>query len=97
MAEAKITAVQKVIVEDIVSERSRQDAQWGGRSHDEEHARGFWVVLVTKWVGKVARTVLDDHYDSILRHQLLKLVAILFAWIEVLDRRIAVQSLDDRR
>lgn len=43
----------------ILEERRRQDAQWGGPQHDDEHTRREWTALVAEHVDR-SRKVRED-------------------------------------
>jgi hypothetical protein len=39
------------IYKEIKKERARQDAMWGGPSHDDKHTDRDWTSFIVKYVG----------------------------------------------
>ena len=70
---------------DIALERNRQDAQWGGPSHDDSHSTRDWAGFVEKQ----AREMWLKPTFSEARERLVKIAALAVAGIESLDRRRA--------
>lgn len=70
----------------IVSERMRQDNQWGEQNHDPV----YWVGILAEELGEVAKEAIEEHLrdtSSQYRKELLHLAAVAVAAIEALDRR----------
>lgn len=44
------------VIEEVVSERHRQDIKWGPQHHSPE----VWLTILTEEVGEVARAILDE-------------------------------------
>lgn len=58
-AERIVTALNHVdfsrhgdFMRNVVSERQRQDYEWGGSDHDDEHHERDWVAFIVKQLGK---------------------------------------------
>ena len=75
------------IFEEIVGERLRQDAQWGGQDHDDAHGQADWYDILWGHVDRLldcGGRALPDY-----RERLVKIAAITVAAIEAHDRRAA--------
>jgi hypothetical protein len=73
------------IYEDIQAERDRQDAQWGGPEHDNQHNHGDWNEWRRKFEDRANRP--RDVIQQ--RDALIALAALYVAEIESLDRLAA--------
>lgn len=71
-----------VIVDEIDAERDRQDAQWGGPEHDDEHTVGHWFNFIDyqsdRW--EESTSIAES------RERLVKIAALAIAGIESIDR-----------
>lgn len=77
------SAGQKVVLEQIASERRRQDRQWGGASHDDDHDPREWLGFIKEHRERAVKVVgKPDDY----RHRLVVIAALAVAAIEALDR-----------
>lgn len=76
------------VVDDIVHERWRQDIQWGGPEHDDQHDPADWLMFIQYQMSKgySARENLDT---ADYRERLVKIAALAAAGIESLDRKAA--------
>jgi len=82
------------IIEDILTERIRQDGKWGEQNHFELK----WLAILMEEVGEVAEVANEIHptintgkaglkqYKD-LRKELIHVAATCVAWMESLDRR----------
>jgi hypothetical protein len=73
-------ATHSLFLRDVLDERTRQDAQWGGAAHDDEHTAFDWVALLTKHVG---RAVVDN--PTTFRGQMVKVAGLAWAaglWVD---------------
>jgi len=72
---------ERTVYDDIRVERDRQDAQWGGGSHDDEHAPGEWRGYRTKFEDRIrdAQYVNPEPRYRIRRDALVKLAALAVA------------------
>jgi hypothetical protein len=66
----------------IVLERSRQDQQWGGPGHDDEHDAADWREFIKKQAGRISYLRLANPRDCFI-----KIAALAVAAIESIDRR----------
>lgn len=82
MRERTYTAREKVY-DELDAERERQDRQWGGASHDDEHSIDDWRRLRLGFEGKAFRA---QTYEE-ARAQVVKIAALAVAQLESLDRR----------
>lgn len=76
----------------IDSERQYQDGRWG-HEFDDSHTPADWWVFVTFYFTKALNSWKLDKKDpfrvdnEILRKNLIKVAAIVVAWIEAIDRK----------
>lgn len=63
----------------IMHEREKQDAEWGGPDHDDEHTPLDWTSYIEKHAGKA----LSQHF----RQQMIRVAALAVAAIESYDRK----------
>lgn len=69
------------IIELIKEERQYQILKWGGKPHDCQVGMVYWIVYITKFVGKLSTGFMNQDYDEIKR-QLIKVAALCFAALE---------------
>jgi hypothetical protein len=80
--------MQSVIEDAIDDERSRQDEQWGGAEHDDEHDADEWESVIVKHANRLTGSGVCDRVASPdYRARLIKIAAIAIAAIESFDRR----------
>lgn len=77
------------ILHQILTERMRQDGQWGGPEHDDQHTNADWIMFIIRFVGKAAHWPFD--YFA-FRKALIQAAALCVAAIEWADRREARQD-----
>ena len=72
------------IIGDIARERDRQDLQWGGAAHDDEHIPYDWQGFIEKQCRRLCSGAIpaNDY-----REHLVKIAAIAVAAIESYDRK----------
>jgi len=81
------------IITKIVKERERQDQQWGGAKHDDQHSVYDFVHYMEKFKDRIRRPsmpvdeLLDQHEDSYL-----KIAALAIAGLEWIERRKQVKG-----
>ena len=85
---------QERVVRDIAAERERQDKQWGGPSHDDQHIEGMWLHVIGNFAHSAeslmtARGVIPPSRRAAYRKELVKIAATAVAAIEALDRKQA--------
>lgn len=74
------------ILREIVDERDRQDAKWGGASHDDDKSVAEWVQLIQDYASW-ARIM--GGMDNVVkaRRRLMQVAALALAACECLDRK----------
>lgn len=82
-AEMKIKRPQAIVLEQIAAEREKQDRQWGGASHDDEHTRRDWLGFIKEHRDRAQRSI---DKDADYRHRLIVIAALAVAAVESLDR-----------
>ena len=72
------------VYEDIRAERSRQDEQWGGADHDDDHGGEDWIEFIDRFLVKAVPYTMgsEDWYDGML-----KAAALCVAALEAHGRR----------
>ena len=70
---------------EILTERARQDAQWGGPVYDDQHLVEDWVEII----GIQLASAGDAGEDSLpeARRRLINVAAMAVAAVEALDRK----------
>lgn len=70
-------------IRQILEERRRQDQQWGGENHDDEHDACEWLAMIDEHRARARKVVHDrDAY----RARLVVIAALALAAIESFDR-----------
>lgn len=72
---------------EILEERHRQDEQWGGPAHDDNHSAAEWICWIVKHVGKAVASA-ESKDGTALRHRLIVIAALVVAAIESYDRKV---------
>jgi hypothetical protein len=77
-----------LILHEIFQERQRQDEQWGGPEHDDQHIDDDWIALLRRRIDRadVDLNVNGDH-DS-YRKRLIQVAALAVAATEAYDRQV---------
>lgn len=78
---------QKIFLE-ILEERNRQDAKWGGTAHDDQHDADDWFDYVRYQMSQVEEEW-DGEDDNVVRRAYVKIAALAVAAVESFDRRLA--------
>lgn len=79
------------VFSDIRYERERQDAQWGGPEHDDEHDPKDWLHFIDKQtIAGVFDVELGEQEPGSYRMRLVKIAALAVAAIESHDRKSAL-------
>ena len=68
-------------LDEIKSERRRQDEKWGEQNHEPL----YWISILVEEVGEAAKEVLENKYSN-YRKELVQCAAVCVAAIESLDR-----------
>ena len=71
------------ILEEIKSERQKQDSKWG----EQNHATLKWNAILGEEVGEVAKSILEGDLKN-YREELIQVAAVAVAAIESLDRNL---------
>lgn len=82
----RFNGVERVVL-DVMAERDRQDAQWGGPVHDDTHNVFDWTRYIEQQIAKLGdlpEGQLPTPEDA--RFRLVKIAALAFAAIESHDR-----------
>jgi hypothetical protein len=66
-------------IADVLAERKRQDAQWGGPVHDDGHDNDEWAEFIARQMWRFRRK----------RENFVKVAALAVAAIESIDRKVA--------
>ena len=70
----------QVIWQEILHERERQIAQWGGVQHDDRNGPNDWIAFICYHSAK-------GSYKGDFRKQMIRVAALAVAAIEWFDRR----------
>jgi hypothetical protein len=87
--------ISKAALADIRRERLRQDAQWGGEEHDDNHEYDAWVGFIDDQVAKArndieTRSGAEGNVGEFeVRDRLVKIAALAIAGINSIDRKVA--------
>lgn len=92
MATSKLASVLAIMAE-IREERKRQDNQWGGAGHDDQHTSADWASYRGKFENRQLRRDRDGDF-GLQRADLIKIAALAIAQVESMDRQIARRQLD---
>lgn len=84
---------------EIRSERARQDAQWGGPAHDDEHERYDWPHFIVKFTQRAMASAHVDDAVAILSYEsaMVKVAALAIAAIQSSRRKRGCQPPAARR
>ena len=71
-------ASQSDVYEAIRAERARQDEQWGGPDHDDDHGGEDWIEFINRFLNKALpyTMIADEWYDGILKATALGVAAL---------------------
>jgi hypothetical protein len=71
------------VIEEIKQERIRQDEQWGGAEHDDQHSSSLFMSLIEKQAYKAY----TPNGDGKFRKRFIKIAALAIAAVESIDRK----------
>lgn len=74
------------VLAEVLEERRRQDAKWGGLDHDDEHDWWDWDRFIGEHLDR-ARHVNNDSDWDVRRKQLIRVAALAVAAVESMDRK----------
>lgn len=81
------------VFKDVVEERHRQDAKWGGPNHDDEHDPRVWVAVIVEHLGRAVRDDTRPRSDRTrYRQGMVRVAALAVAAIESHDRKVEGRS-----
>lgn len=80
------SAGQAVAVSQVIEERRKQDRQWGGADHDDDHQRKDWLGFIREHSDRATRALKGCDFDE-YRKQLVEIAALALAGIESHDRK----------
>jgi hypothetical protein len=83
---------QVIIIGQVITERKRQDMQWGGPEHDDTHSLFDWDDYIEHQLNKIL--FLEEgsvDREKVARDALIKVAALAVAAVESIDRRAAAQ------
>jgi len=75
------TKEQLLATHDVLDERDRQDAKWGGQRQLSDLE---WMVILVEEVGEAAKDILDKKPDG-LKTEVTQVAAVALAWLECLE------------
>jgi hypothetical protein len=87
---ADIDPVRFELALEIEAERRRQDAQWGGPAHDDEHEPGDWCQYLAHQQRLLLKMTSPTQREDI-RARFVKIAALAFAAIESIDRDMRIR------
>ena len=76
-----MTDLQKVITDQIIAERDRQDKKWGAERRLSDH---HWACILGEEFGEACQAA-NDHLKSELVLELIQVAAVAINWIECLS------------
>jgi hypothetical protein len=56
--------------------------KWG----EQNHPSLYWLAILTKEVGELAQTIIDDGWPVQTRKELVQVAAVAVAWLEAMNR-----------
>lgn len=68
------------IVQDVYSERLRQDAKWG--RHFPGRHDSYWLTILTEEVGELAEAILDAN-EAHIHEEAIQVAAVIFKFLEL--------------
>lgn len=74
------------IAAEIITERYRQDVEWGGPEHDDEHCGWDWCRFIAKQNDLADAKARTGQGEGTWRGRMVKIAALAFAAIESHDR-----------
>jgi len=76
----------KGVLLEIVDERIRQDHEWGGPDHDDEHDAFDWSSFIRKQLARVSTEATIEKGAHTFRARMIKVAALAVAGIQARDR-----------
>lgn len=72
-------------LDEILDERNRQDAKWGGSAHDDEHSPWEWYGILASEMNEVHQSLTIQGDNT--REELVQVAAVALAWLQSMDRK----------
>jgi predicted RNase H-like HicB family nuclease len=76
------------VLSEVVQERARQDAQWGGPATDDTREARDWVQFINHQVGRFVQAYMHTPPTPV-REVFVKIAALAIAAVESIDRKAA--------
>jgi len=90
--------MKRNIFDEIKTERKRQDTQWGGKRHDDEHNTRDWVSFIINFLARTVNKEASWGYDLVVtKTAFIKVAALCVAAIEAIDRKLSIKKSDKQR
>jgi hypothetical protein len=81
---------QPSVIGEVVTERQRQDARWGGAYWDDSHSTNDWLAIMVRHLGLAGNdgdTMIPSGADMVrYRRQMIRVAALAVAAVESIDR-----------
>lgn len=78
--------ISQIPLAEILAERARQDARWGGPAHDDRHPPATWLDLIDDQLMAAGMEGDETTTAAVIRARLVKVAALAIAGIQSLDR-----------
>ena len=79
------------VLEDVGTERMRQDEKWGGPEHDDQHTTAEFVQWIEDYAGWARMMASMGSYEK-ARRRLIQIAALAVAAVESIDRKIPLPA-----
>jgi hypothetical protein len=76
-----------VVISQVITERKRQDMQWGGPEHDDTHETSDWIDYMAHQVERTTPHTGTVEQAKSDREMFIKIAALAVAAVESLDRK----------
>ena len=79
----------KLVLEEVQSERARQDLKWGGADHDDKWTPLDWHEMIADYNGWARRMATMGSVDK-ARMRYIQVAALAVAAVEAIDRQTQI-------
>lgn len=79
------TPREPTVYDEVREERKKQDAEWGGPEHDDQHDAVDWLAFMRAHMKRARRINLDGETQG-CRYQMIRVAALAIAGVESFDR-----------
>ena len=82
------TQTRETVTIEVLKERERQDLKWG----IQDHYHPTWLAILMEEIGEASKAYLQSTHEGAsekedeIRGELIQAAAVIFAWIECIDR-----------